>query len=84
MTKSWTIKSTGVRNDAAGVVLLVTIVNPPQTLNGMTLFVPEEAHVLEVPTTMATLVADMAAYAAGNTIPATYGAPIAPAKAAAA
>ena len=45
----------------------------------MTLFVPEELHTIEVPTTMATLVADLATYAVGSTVAATYAAPVAPA-----
>ena len=79
IAKTWTIKSTSLRNDAEGAVLLVTLVNPPKTLNGMTLFVPEELHTIEVPTAMANLVADLAAYAVGSTVAATYAAPVAPA-----
>ena len=82
-TMTWTIKETNVSVREGGPVILVTLAAPPQTVNGMPLFVAEQAHVVEQPSTMATLVADLAKYAKGNTVAATYADPVPPAKAAA-
>lgn len=77
VTKNYVVKEVGSKRKADGLVLVVSVVPPPLVVGGISLVSVEQPITFEVPTTAASLLADMEEYSDGNVVPVTFGAPVA-------